>query len=104
MMSLQNLLLEAAECVLQRLAFLELYFSPRAPPTSTRIPVDLHSKSAAICAMVSYGFFRRRSDLTLSQPFRQFLAGPEARIPFCGDRDCLPGARVTTLTFLSLFH
>src|SRR5450432_18007 len=35
---LQNLLLEAAERVLQRLAFLELYFSQTAPPTLTMIP------------------------------------------------------------------
>src|ERR1039457_1426641 len=34
------------------------------------------------------GLFRRRSRLALCQLFRQFLAGLEARIPFCGDGVC----------------
>src|ERR1035441_2137805 len=50
------------------------------------------------------GLFRRRSRLALCQLFRQFLAGLEARIPFCGDGDGLPGARVAALALLPLFH
>src|ERR1039458_2562133 len=50
------------------------------------------------------GHFRRRSRLTLRQLLRQFLAGLETRIPFCGDGDGLPGARVAALALLPVFH
>src|ERR1019366_6012268 len=46
------------------------------------------------------GLFRDRWDLVLRQLFRQFLAGLEARIPFGGDGDGLPGARVAALALL----
>ena len=55
--------------------------------------------------LASYGFFRRRrSRLAFSKLFRQFLAGPEGRVPFCGNGDCLPGARVAALALLLVFH
>src|ERR1035441_3286317 len=50
------------------------------------------------------GLFRRRSRLAFCQLLRQFLAGLEARIPFCRDGDGLPGARVAALALLPLFH
>src|ERR1035437_1683809 len=50
------------------------------------------------------GHFRRWSRIAMSQPFRQFLAGLETRIPFCGDGDGLPSARVAALALLPLFH
>src|ERR1039457_4207448 len=49
------------------------------------------------------GHFRRRSRIALGELFRQFLAGLETRIPFCGDGDGLPGARVAALALLPLF-
>src|ERR1035437_6611272 len=49
-----------------------------------------------------YGHFRRRSLLALSELFRQFFAGLEARIPFCGNGDGLSGARVAALPLLPL--
>src|ERR1035438_1214142 len=50
------------------------------------------------------GHFRRRSRLVLGQLLRQFLAGLEARMPFCGNGDGLPGARVAALALLPVFH
>src|ERR1017187_918848 len=50
------------------------------------------------------GHFRRWSRLPLRQLFRQFLAGLEARIPFGGDGDGLPCARVAALALLPLLH
>src|ERR1035437_10774852 len=50
------------------------------------------------------GLFRRRSSLDLRQLFRQFLAGIEARIPFCRDGDGLPGTRVAALALLPVLH
>src|ERR1035438_7651845 len=49
------------------------------------------------------GHFRRRSRLAVSQLLCQFLAGLEGRIPFCGDGDGLPGARVAVLALFSVF-
>jgi hypothetical protein len=89
---LNNLPLEAAERVLHRLAVLEPYLSHMASPSRPDLPGPL------------YGHFRRRSLLALSQLFRQFLAGLETRIPFCGDGDGLPGARVAALALLPVFH
>src|ERR1035437_7929504 len=63
-----------------------------------------HLHPAPIFPVALYGHFRRRSRLALSQLFRQFLAWLEARIPFCGDDDGLPGARVAALPLLPLFH
>src|ERR1017187_9439019 len=51
-----------------------------------------------------YGHFRRRSLLALSELFRQFFAGLEAPIPFCGNGEGLSGARVAALPLLPLFH
>src|SRR5450759_5628022 len=42
-----------------------------------------HPHPAPIFQVALYGHFRRRSLLALGQFFRQFLAGLEARIPFC---------------------
>src|ERR1035441_1405247 len=50
------------------------------------------------------GLFRDRWGLAVSQLLRQFFAGLEARIPFCGDCDGLPGARIAALALLPLFH
>src|ERR1017187_1397006 len=50
------------------------------------------------------GLFRDRWGLALSQLFSEFLAGLEARTPFCGDGDGLPGAGVAALALLPLFH
>src|ERR1035438_3482489 len=63
-----------------------------------------HLHPAPILPVASYDHFRRRSLLALSELFRQLLAGLEARMPFCGDGDCLPGARVAALALLPLFH
>src|ERR1035437_789384 len=63
-----------------------------------------HLHPVPILPVASYGHVRRRSRLALSQLFRQFLAGLEARIPFCGDGDGLPSARVAALELLPLFH
>src|ERR1017187_3388495 len=89
---LNNLSFEAAEGVLHGLAFLEPYVS------------QWHLHPAPIFPLALYGHFRRRSRLALRQLFHQFLAGLEARIPFCGDGDGFPGARVAALALLPLFH
>lgn len=78
---LHNLPLEAAERALNHLAVLEPYFS-------------CHLRPATMFPRASYGFFRHRNRLDLRQFFRQFLAGLKARIPFCGDGDGFPRARV----------
>src|ERR1035437_9850434 len=59
-----------------------------------------HLHPVPILPVASYDHFRRRSRLTVSQLFRQFLAGFETRTPFCGDGDGLPGARVVALALL----
>jgi hypothetical protein len=102
---LQNLPLETAERILQRLAFLELYLSQLPPPTLTMISVHCSNlQPNPILLMASYGLFRLWSRLGLSQLFRQLLAGLEVRIPFCRDCDGLSGARVAALTLLPIFH
>src|SRR5215471_8577400 len=53
---LQNLPLEAAERVLQRFAFLELYLSQTAPPTLTMIPY--RCSAFAACPDLSDGIIR----------------------------------------------
>src|ERR1017187_5954866 len=76
-------------------------------PSWSLTSAKLHRHHVPILARASYELyelFRRRSRLCLSQLLRQFLAGLEARIPFCGDGNGLPGARVTALALLPLFH
>src|ERR1039458_1313180 len=63
-----------------------------------------HLRHALSLPAKSYGLVRRRSRLALSELFRQLLAGLEARMPFCGNGDGLPGARVAALALLPLFH
>src|ERR1039458_4782018 len=70
-----------------------------------------HLHPAPIFRMASFclfrrrrGLFRDRRGLVLRQLFRQFLAGLEACIPFGGDGDGLPGARVAALALLPFFH
>src|ERR1035437_290170 len=63
-----------------------------------------HLHPASIFPLALYGHFRRRSRFDLRELFRQFFAGLEARIPFRGDGDGLPGARVAALALLPLFH
>src|ERR1035441_4054922 len=63
-----------------------------------------HLHPAPILPVPLGGHFRRRSRFCLSQLFRQFLARLEARVPFGGDGDSLPGARVAALALLPLFH
>src|SRR5260370_16451243 len=74
--------------------------SPSCSVTSAK----WHFHSAPNLPMASYGLYRRRSRLAVRQLFGQFLAGLEARIPFRGDGDGLPGARVAALALLPLFH
>src|ERR1019366_6681599 len=62
-----------------------------------------HLHPASILPLALWGL-RRWSRIAWSQPFRQFLAGLETRIPFCGDGDGLPSARVAALALLPLFH
>src|SRR5258708_7625030 len=52
--------------------------------------------------MASFGIFWRRRRVSLRQLFRQFLAGLEARIPFCGDGDGLPGGGLPPSPFFPL--
>src|ERR1035438_6728719 len=73
-------------------------------PSWSLTSANCHLHPAPILQVASWGHFRRRSRLALGQLLRQFLAGLEARIPFCGDGDGLPGARVATLALLPLFH
>src|ERR1035437_7835840 len=63
-----------------------------------------HPHPAPILPMASRALSRGRGRLASSQLFRQLLAGLEACIPFCGDGDGLPGARVAALALLPLFH
>src|ERR1039458_474078 len=70
-----------------------------------------HLHPAPIFRMASNGLFRgrrshfrRRSRLAVSQLLSQFFAGLETRIPFCGDGDGLPGARVAALPLLPVLH
>src|ERR1035441_6803759 len=69
-------------------------------PSWSLTSAKLHPHPAPILPVASYGHFRRRSRLVLGQLFRQFLTGPEARIPLCGDGNGLPGARVAALALL----
>src|ERR1039457_6009260 len=78
-------------------------------PSWSLTSAKLHLHPDPILRMASYGLFRgrrghflRRSRFDLRQLFRQFLAGLEARIPFCGDGDGLPGVRVAALALLPL--
>src|ERR1035437_2346959 len=63
-----------------------------------------HLHPGLILPGASYGLYRCRSRLAVSQLFRQFLAGFETRIPFGGDGDGLPGARVAALALHPVFH
>src|SRR5471030_2255494 len=75
--------------------------SPSCSVTSAK----LHPPSHSILPIASCGLFRHGgSRLCLSQLLRQFLAGLEACIPFCGDGDGLPCARVASLALLPLSY
>src|ERR1039457_6590186 len=78
-------------------------FSTVSPSWSVT-SANCHLHPAPILPVASWGHFRRRSRLAVSQLFRQFLAGLEARIPLGGDGDGFPGARVAALAFLPVFH
>src|ERR1035437_7180828 len=73
-------------------------------PSWSLISAKWHLSPGLIVPPESWSHFRRRSRLAVSQLFRQFLAGLEARIPFCGDGNGLPGARVAALALLPVFH
>src|ERR1019366_5192707 len=73
-------------------------------PSWSLTSANCHLHPAPIFPLALYGHFRRRSRLAVSQLFRQFLAGLEARIPFCRYGDGLPCARVAALALLPLFH
>src|ERR1019366_5369025 len=73
-------------------------------PSCSITSANCHLHPGLILPVPSWSHFRRRSRLALSQLFRQFLAGFEARIPFRGNGDGLPGARVAALALLPLFH
>src|ERR1022692_1411689 len=73
-------------------------------PSWSLTSAKLHLHPAPIFPGASYGLHRRRSRCDRRELFRKFLAGFEARIPFRGDGDGLPGARVAPLTLLPLFH
>src|ERR1035437_10830448 len=73
-------------------------------PSCSITSANCHLHPGLIFPVPLWGLFRRRSRLALRQLVRQFLAGLEARIPFCGDGDGLPGARVAALALLPLFH
>src|ERR1039458_85880 len=73
-------------------------------PSCSVTSANCHLHPAPSFPLALWGHFRRRSRLALSQLFRQFLAGLEARTPFCGDGDGLPGARVAALALLPVFH
>src|ERR1035438_8681943 len=73
-------------------------------PSWSLTSANWHLRPAPIFPVASQGLYRRRSRLALRQLFRQFLTGFETRIPFCGDGDGLPGARVAALALLPLFH
>src|ERR1035437_833914 len=63
-----------------------------------------HPPPTPILQVALWDHFRRWSLFDLRQLLCQFLAGPEARIPFCRDGDGLPGARGAALALLPLFH
>src|ERR1035437_4034329 len=63
-----------------------------------------HPHPAPILPVPSWSHFRGRSRLAVRQLLCQFFAGLEARIPFCGNGDGLPGARVAALPLLPVFH
>src|ERR1035437_311638 len=73
-------------------------------PSWSLTSANCHLHLAPIFPQASWSHFWRRSRLALRQLVRQFLAGLEARIPFCGDGDGLPSARVAALALLPLFH
>src|ERR1019366_8005361 len=73
-------------------------------PSCSITSANCHLHPDPILPVASYGLFRRRRGLVLRQLFCQFLAGLEARIPFCSDGDGLPGARVAALAFLPVLH
>src|ERR1039457_129144 len=73
-------------------------------PSWSLTSANCHLHPGLILPGASYGLFRRRSRLDVRQLFRQFLAGLEACIPFGGDGDGLPGARVAALALLPFFH
>src|ERR1035437_10011357 len=73
-------------------------------PSWSLTSANCHLHPAPILLVPSWGHFRRRSRLAVSQLFRQFLAGFETRIPFCGDGDGLPSTRVAALALLPVFH
>src|ERR1035437_9469985 len=73
-------------------------------PSWSLTSANCHPHLASIFPQASWGHFRRRSLLALSQLLRQFFAGLEARIPFGGDGDDLPGTRVAALALLPVFH
>src|ERR1017187_6179090 len=78
-------------------------FSTVSPSWSVT-SANCHPQLAPILPVASNGLFRDRSRLAVSQLLRQFLAGLETRIPFCGDGDGLPGARVAALPLLPVLH
>src|ERR1035441_934856 len=76
-------------------------------PSCSITSANCHLHPDPILPVASYGLcrwrrglFRDRWGLVLRQLLRQFFAGLEARIPFCGDGDGLPGARVAALALL----
>src|ERR1017187_5053343 len=80
-------------------------------PSCSITSANCHLHPNPILPVASYGLFRGRRGLfrdrwglMLRQLFRQFLAGLEARIPFCGNGDGLASARVAALALLPLFH
>src|ERR1019366_3652776 len=80
-------------------------------PSCSITSANYHLHPDPILPVASYGLFRGRRGLfrgrrglVLRQLFRQFVAGLEARIPFGGDGDGLPGTRVAALAFLPVFH
>src|ERR1035438_7646421 len=73
-------------------------------PSWSLTSANCHPQPASIFPGASWGLYRRRSRLAVSQLLRQFLAGLETRIPFGGDGDGLPGARVAALALLPLFQ
>src|ERR1039458_1668637 len=73
-------------------------------PSWSLTSANCHLRPAPILPVPSWGHFRRRRGLVLRQLFRQFLAGLEARIPFCRDGDGLPGTRVAALALLPVLH
>src|ERR1035441_7142354 len=73
-------------------------------PSCSITSAKQHLYPGPILPVPSWSHFRRRSRFDLRQLLGQFLAGFEARIPFCGDGDGLPSARVAALALLPFFH